>query len=227
MRTMAPIADLIGPPDGSGEPPPLPASRWPDPAFDARLFARAGGRLCGVDEVGRGPWAGPVVTAAVVLDRDHIPDGLADSKLVSPAERERLFAEIIATADVAIGMASVERIDRTDIRKATLWAMARAVAGLAERPTLAVFDGRDVPPGLSCAGEALIDGDMLSQSIAAASIVAKVARDRLMSALSESFPDYGFERHKGYGTAAHQAALARFGITPHHRRSFAPIRKLL
>lgn len=202
-------------------------SKKPDPAFEAEFRLRAGGPLCGIDEAGRGPWAGPVVAAAVILDPENIPAGLTDSKLLSESARIALFDVIVATSSVGIAFASVARIDGTDIRKATLWAMARAVQALAVQPTLAIVDGRDVPPGLPCPATAIIDGDALSLSIAAASIIAKVTRDRMMCALDETTPGYEFSRHKGYGTALHQSALIERGVSAHHRRTFAPIRKLL
>lgn len=203
------------------------ASSHPDPAFDRKARRRCGGPVCGVDEAGRGPWAGPVVVAAVTLPERLRIKGIADSKVLTAETRLALYAEIIACADVSVTIASATRIDAMNIREATLWAMTRSVAGLAERPRLALVDGRDVPVGLACEGEAIIDGDALSTAIAAASIVAKVTRDRMMGRLALSFPDYGFERHKGYGTKDHQAALTRFGPTIHHRRSFRPIRALL
>jgi ribonuclease HII len=193
-----------------------------------RAAMRAGhGVIAGVDEAGRGPLAGPVVAAAVVLDPKRVPKGLADSKMLTAARREELFAEITATAAVAFAAASTERIETLNIRGATLWAMARSVASLDVRPDFAFVDGKDVPPGLACHAEAVIDGDALVQSIAAASIVAKVVRDRIMGRLGECFPDYGFERHMGYSTPEHLAALVRFGPCPHHRRSFAPVAALL
>ncbi|WP_018698698.1 ribonuclease HII [Amorphus coralli] len=199
----------------------------PNPAFDRAARKRAGGPVCGVDEAGRGPWAGPVVVAAVTFPHGVSVRGVADSKVLSPQVRHALYAEIVARADVSVVLASSSRIDAMNIREATLWAMTRAVAGLCERPRLALVDGKDVPKGLACAGEAVIDGDAKSTAIAAASIVAKVTRDRLMQHMALSFPDYGFERHKGYGTKDHQTALACFGPTVHHRRSFRPIRLLL
>lgn len=184
--------------------------------------------VCGVDEAGRGPWAGPVVVAAVILDRNRPIDGLDDSKVLPPAVRERLYEEIVREARaVATVMVGCARIEAMNIRGATLWGMARAVASLPERPTVALIDGVDVPPGLVVTGRALIDGDARSASIAAASIVAKVTRDRLMVRLGEAFPAYGFERHKGYGTPEHREALARHGPSIHHRRRWAPIRALL
>ena len=193
-----------------------------------RAAMKAGARLvAGVDEAGRGPLAGPVVAAAVVLNPKKIPAGLADSKMLNAERREELFVEIMATADVAFTAASTDRIERLNIRGATLWAMSRAVASLPVRPDLALIDGRDAPPGLACAAEPVIGGDALVQSIAAASIVAKVVRDRMMRRLGECFPVYGFERHMGYGTPEHIAALTTHGPCQHHRRGFAPIAALL
>lgn len=205
----------------------LPEDGPPDPALDAGYRARAGGLLAGIDEAGRGPWAGPVVTAAVILDPEAIPAGLDDSKALTEAARERLFPAILAAADVAIVMAPVAEIDSVGIRRATLAAMTRAARALVHPPAFALIDGVDVPPGLPCPAEALVKGDARSLSIAAASIVAKVARDRLMIRLDAVYPGYGFARHKGYGTAAHSQALARLGVTPVHRTSFRPVRLLL
>lgn len=181
--------------------------------------------VAGVDEAGRGPLAGPVATAAVILDPQSIPEGLADSKVLAADERERLFALIIGHAvSVSVAFASATLIDRINIRAATLEAMRRAVAGLSVRPALVEIDGRDVPPNLVCEGRAIVDGDAKVAAISAASIVAKVARDRLMTRLGAAFPAYGFERHMGYATPAHRAALAEHGPCRHHRRSFAPVR---
>ena len=182
--------------------------------------------VCGVDEAGRGPWAGPVVVAAVVLERgaEHSIAGLDDSKRLLPAVREAVFAEIVQRASVSTVVVARERVDALNIRGATLWGMVRAIAGLSCQPTVALIDGRDVPPGLKVKGRALVGGDSRSASIAAASIVAKVTRDRLMRRLGASDPRYGFERHKGYGTPEHRAALNEFGPSIHHRQSFAPVR---
>ncbi|MDR3494118.1 MAG: ribonuclease HII [Ancalomicrobiaceae bacterium] len=203
-----------------------PPPRGPDLALERR-YGRFG-RVAGVDEAGRGPWAGPVAVAAVVLDLadGEAPAelaGLDDSKKLSAETRERLYAAICASHHVALVFASVERIDRTDIRAATLWAMREAVASLPVTPGFVLVDGIDVPKGLVCPGEAVTKGDGRSLSIAAASVVAKVARDRLMRRLGEANPGYGFESHKGYGAAAHQAALDRLGPVSCHRRSFKPI----
>lgn len=180
-------------------------------------------RIAGVDEAGRGPLAGPVVAAAVVLDWARVPEGLDDSKKLTEAKREALYDAILADHTVAIALSSVARIDATDIRAATLDAMRRAVKGLAIAPDHVLIDGLDVPPGLPCPGTALTKGDARSLSIAAASIVAKVLRDRLMTLAGREHPGWGFEVHKGYGTAAHMAALGARGASPLHRRSFSPV----
>jgi ribonuclease HII len=205
----------------------MPPATLPDPKVDRAAARRFGGLVCGVDEVGRGPWAGPVVVAAVVFGAARPPPGIADSKLLAAEEREALFERIVAVADVSLAFAPPALIDAVNIRGATLRAMAQAVAGLACRPAGVLVDGRDVPDGLPCPATALVGGDALSISIAAASIVAKVVRDRLMTDLGRTLPDYGFERHKGYGTPEHASALARHGPTAHHRRSFAPVRAAL
>ncbi|HRK19267.1 MAG TPA: ribonuclease HII [Hyphomicrobiaceae bacterium] len=187
----------------------------------------AGGPIAGVDEVGRGPWAGPVVTAAVVLDPADIPDGIADSKSLDADARELMYARITTRAiDWAIGVADVDRIDRDNILNATMWAMADAVARLKTRPRLVLIDGNRAPR-LPCATRAVVKGDARCLSIAAASIVAKVTRDRMMVEFAQTNPGYGFERHKGYGTPEHQAAIERLGVTPLHRRSFRPIQLAL
>lgn len=196
----------------------------PDFAHEARLQARGFELVAGVDEVGRGPLAGPVVAAAVILDPDHLPDGLNDSKKLTASVRERLFTEIMRHAHVAIASIPAARIDAINIRQATFEAMVAAVNGLAVRADFALIDGRDVPP-LPCPAEALIGGDRRSLSIAAASIIAKVTRDRMMTLLAQTYPDYGFEKHMGYGTAKHLEALGLQGPTPLHRMSFAPLKR--
>jgi ribonuclease HII len=190
---------------------------------EERALGAPGLRIAGVDEAGRGPIAGPVVAAAVVLDWACVPAGLDDSKVLTEARREALYEEILARHGVAIALASVARIDETDIRAATLDAMRRAVAGLAVPPDRVLIDGLDVPPGLACPGTALTKGDARSVSIAAASIVAKVTRDRLMRSADAAHPGWGLAGHKGYGTAAHMEALRSKGASPVHRRSFAPV----
>ena len=187
---------------------------------------RKGARLvCGIDEAGRGPWAGPVVAAAVVLDPKRIPDGLNDSKKLSEARRAALFEPIMASARVGIGIAEVDRIDRDNILQATLWAMAQALDQI-EGVALALVDGNRAP-ALPCPVQTIVEGDAKSLSIAAASIIAKVTRDRIMVGHDQAYPGYGFARHKGYGTAMHQEALRRHGVTPLHRTSFAPNAALL
>jgi len=178
--------------------------------------------VAGCDEAGRGPLAGPVVAAAVILDPDDVPRGLDDSKRLTPERREVLYERICARAQVAVAMAPPARIDRDNILRASLWALTRAVMALPVKPRLVFVDGRDrIDAGCDC--EAVIGGDGLVASIAAASIVAKVTRDRLMTCLGAAHPGYGFERHMGYSVPEHFAALERLGPTIHHRRSFAPV----
>jgi len=198
------------------------------PDFAAETSARRDGLwpVAGTDEAGRGPLAGPVVAAAVILDPDCIPGGLDDSKRLDMAARETAFTAILDCA-LAVSVASVSAaaIDASDIRKASLEAMRRAVAGLLVRPSLVLADGRDIPPGLPCTGRALVKGDQRSFSIAAASIVAKVARDRMMVRSGACDGRYGFDVHMGYATARHRAAIAEHGpVTRMHRLSFAPFR---
>jgi ribonuclease HII len=197
------------------------------PDFSEEEKAMAGGPrvVCGVDEAGRGPWAGPVVAAAVVLDPGSIPPGLDDSKALSAARREALFEPIIRNARVGIGIAEADRIDRDNILAATLWAMEQAISQI-EGVSLALIDGNRTPR-LTCQARAVIGGDGRVLSIAAASIIAKVTRDRIMISHDATYPHYGFARHKGYGTAFHHAALIRHGPSPLHRRSFAPVAALL
>lgn len=197
----------------------------PDFTIELGAMTRLKGLVCGVDEAGRGPWAGPVVAAAVVLDPDCIPPGLNDSKKLTEAQRDALFAPIIHSARVGIGIAEVDRIDRDNILKATFWAMRVAVTQLDEI-ALALVDGNRAPD-LPCSVETVIGGDARSLSIAAASIIAKVTRDRIMVGHDVTYPVYGFARHKGYGTPQHQLALKAHGPTPLHRKSFAPIAALL
>jgi ribonuclease HII len=178
--------------------------------------------VAGCDEVGRGPLAGPVVAAAVILDPKCIPRGLNDSKKLSREEREALYVKICATAQVAVAFGSTARIDRDNIRQASLWALARAVSALPVKPQLVFVDGCD-RIDVCCECRAVVSGDALIFSISAASIVAKVTRDRLMTRIGAMHPGYGFERHKGYSVPEHVAALDRLGPTIHHRRSFAPV----
>jgi ribonuclease HII len=183
--------------------------------------------VCGIDEVGRGPWAGPVVAAAVILDAGCIPDGIDDSKRLLPQRRDELAAALHECATIGVGLATVAEIETMNILQASFLAMRRAVAALGARPSLALVDGHMTPPGLPCPVRPIVGGDGLALSIAAASIVAKVARDRMMVALSEEFPGYGWETNMGYGTRGHAAGIARLGVTPHHRRSFKPINNIL
>jgi ribonuclease HII len=178
--------------------------------------------VAGCDEAGRGPLAGPVVAAAVILDPARIPRGIDDSKRLTPEEREKLFEKICATASFAVAFASPARIDRDNILRASLWALARAVNALPESPKHVFVDGRD-RLALPCECEAVIGGDGLVTSIAAASIIAKVTRDRLMCALAQDCPGYGFEQHKGYSVPEHLEALDRLGPSAHHRSFFAPV----
>ena len=178
--------------------------------------------VAGCDEAGRGPLAGPVVAAAVILDPKRIPRGLNDSKKLTHEERDKLYLKICATAEVAVAFGSPQRIDRDNILQASLWALSRAVAALPVRPQLVFVDGRDrIVCGCDC--EAVISGDALVLSIAAASIVAKVTRDRLMTRVGAAHPGYGFERHMGYSVPEHARALVSLGPTIHHRRSFSPV----
>jgi ribonuclease HII len=199
------------------------------PDFALEMSCR--GVVCGVDEAGRGPLAGPVVAAAVILDRRRLPRalryGLDDSKKLSRDEREEFAALLRASgAAIGVGAASVGEIDRRNILRATLIAMGRAVAALRVLPETALVDG-NVPPPLGCAVRTVIGGDGLSLSIAAASVIAKVTRDRLMRRLAERYGGYGWETNMGYGTAEHQRAIDALGLTPHHRRSFAPVQLAL
>lgn len=197
---------------------------------DFSIEASLGGDVAGIDEAGRGPWAGPVVAAAVILDRAKLPPDLAaeldDSKKLSKAVRERLFSHIEAKATYGIGQASVDEIDALNILQASMLAMRRAFENLPRKPQYAIVDGnRD--PGLGVPTRCIVGGDASSLSIAAASILAKVTRDRIMADLAREFPGYGWEKNAGYGTKQHQQGLVEKGVTPHHRRSFAPIAKLL
>jgi ribonuclease HII len=199
------------------------------PHFDLEreFFARGLGPVAGIDEVGRGPLAGPVCAAVVILDPDNLPDGLDDSKKLSAKRREALEAEIYARAlAVAVALSPAEEIDRVNIREATLLSMRRAALALSVTPGAVLVDGND-PPALPWPTRAVVKGDATSLSIAAASIIAKCARDRLMKRLDGIYPGYGFGRDAGYPTAAHRAALLELGPCPEHRRSFKPLRLLL
>ena len=185
-----------------------------------------GGPVAGVDEAGRGPWAGPVVAACVVLDPAHIPAHIDDSKALDEDARAFLYNRIMKHADVGVGIADVTRIDRDNILQATLWAMSEAIAALKTPPKLVLIDGNKAPR-LTMECRTIIKGDAKCVSIAAASIIAKVTRDRIMMALARDHPSYGFERHKGYGTPEHQAAINKHGVCQLHRRSFKPVQLAL
>ncbi len=194
------------------------------PSFrrERALIKRGIWPIAGCDEAGRGPLAGPVVAAAVILDPERIPKGINDSKRLTAEQREKLFDKICATAQVSVTVASPARIDRDNILRASLWALKRAVLALPEEPKHVFVDGRD-KLDTPCDCEAVIGGDGIVLSIAAASIVAKVTRDRLMCALAQDCPGYGFEQHKGYGVPEHLDALDRLGPSVHHRSFFAPV----
>jgi len=198
--------------------------------YESRVLKRIaipGLLIAGVDEAGRGPLAGPVVAAAVILDRAKVPKGLNDSKQLDAETREALFGEIRFRAiAIGVGEASVDEIDLINIRQATHQAMARAVRALSFAPGFALVDGNDAP-ALPCPCDTIVDGDAKSVSIAAASIIAKVTRDRMMASLHEAHPHYGWAKNKGYGTPEHLSALNRHGATPHHRRSFAPVHNVV
>jgi len=209
--------------------PGFPRFMFASPNFEFERAAHSKGfdHVCGVDEAGRGPLAGPVVAAAVVLDPDSIPPGLNDSKALTEARREALFDEILATAHIAIASSGATTIDAMNIRAASLNAMSRAVGALQPTPQLALIDGNAIPSHLPCKAQAIVKGDAKSLSIAAASIIAKVTRDRMMVRAERLFPGYGFARGKGYPTAAHRTILANNGPCPLHRKSFAPVREAM
>jgi ribonuclease HII len=198
-----------------------------DFSHETALAAEMGGPVAGLDEAGRGPWAGPVVAAAVILEADAIPEGLADSKTLAAKRREALLAALEGRARIGIGVAEVAEIDRLNILGAGDLAMLRALEALGAPPVAVLVDGNRLPRGLALPGRALVRGDARALSVAAASIAAKVTRDRIMAGLAARHPGYGWERNMGYGTAEHRAALARLGVTPEHRRSFRPIHKIL
>ncbi|MEK9723579.1 MAG: ribonuclease HII [Rhodospirillaceae bacterium] len=203
----------------------------PDFALERAAWKDGFATVCGIDEAGRGPWAGPVVAAAVILPPKGLPralaEGLDDSKKLKPAVRANLLAALRDVARIGVGSATVEEIDASNILAATLLAMRRAVDALGRpSPDLALVDGNR-PPELACRVRTVVKGDGLSLSIAAASVVAKQTRDATMAELDRLYPGYGWTANAGYGTAQHQAALARLGPCPVHRRSFAPIRKML
>ena len=199
----------------------------PDFSYEHAAMATGARLIAGVDEVGRGPLAGPVTAAAVILDIAHIPEGLNDSKKLTPARRLALAQAIHAQAEVSIAHASVAEIDSLNILRASHLAMERAVAGLTRTPDLALIDGNLIPARLGVAARAIIKGDALSLSISAASIVAKTCRDRIMWDLAQHYPGYGWDTNAGYPSKSHREALQNLGVTPHHRRSFKPVHNIL
>lgn len=199
----------------------------PDFTLERALHGRGLLRVAGLDEAGRGPLAGPVTAAAVIFDPARVPEGLDDSKRLPPARRVELAAEITAAGEVCVAHASVEEIDELNILHAAHLAMSRAVAGLSRPPQHLLVDGNRLPAALPCGADAIVGGDGVCCSIAAAGIMAKVARDALMLELAQQFPGYGWETNMGYGSKSHIAALQDLGPSPHHRRSFAPVHKIL
>ena len=200
---------------------------WPSFRFEDDLHARGFLRVAGVDEAGRGPLAGPVVAAAVILDPAVLPEGIQDSKQVSPKKRAGLLKLISQQAMVGVGQASVEEIDAINILRASHLAMCRAIEALPEMPDHVLIDGNMIPRDLSRAATPIVKGDTLSLSIAAASIVAKTRRDAIMWDLAQQCPGYGWETNQGYPTKCHKEALRNLGVTPHHRRSFKPVHNML
>ena len=201
----------------------------PEPSFDfeAALMDEFKGPVAGIDEAGRGPWAGPVVVAAVILDPNRIPEGLNDSKLLTPEARADRYEAIMATAIVAVAIGPVRQIDRINILQASLWGMRKAYRGLQVPVGAAIIDGNIVPRRFPCKARAVVGGDGLSLSVAAASIVAKVTRDRMMLKLSRRYRRYAWDSNKGYGTREHAEAIKKHGVCTHHRRSFSPIERAL
>jgi ribonuclease HII len=201
----------------------------PAPSFDLEeaMMERHQGPVAGIDEAGRGPWAGPVVVAAVILNPDRIPEGLNDSKVLTADAREDRYAEIVATSIVSVVIGPVRQIDRINILQASLWGMRAAYRRLGVPAGSALIDGNIVPKRFPCKARAVVGGDGLSLSVAAASIVAKVTRDRLMVKLSRRYGRYAWDSNKGYGTREHAEAIKKHGVCTHHRRSFSPIERAL
>ncbi|MEM1074907.1 MAG: ribonuclease HII [Pseudomonadota bacterium] len=199
----------------------------PDYEFERAAIAKGIACIAGVDEVGRGPLAGPVVAAAVILDPGNIPEGLNDSKKLTARRRDALAKQLWYCAKIGLGAATVEEIDSINILRASHLAMVRAVRGLPQMPDLALIDGNMEPQGLECAAQTVVKGDARCLSIAAASVVAKTARDRTMVDLAQQHPGYGWETNMGYGSKSHMLALQNLGPTPHHRRSFKPVHNIL
>jgi ribonuclease HII len=199
----------------------------PDFTYESAARRAGFGRIAGVDEAGRGPLAGPVTAAAVILDPDRIPAGLNDSKQLSLPRRNALYLSLLEVAEVSVGHATVEEIDRLNILRASHLAMMRALAGLAVAPDHVLIDGNMIPRGMTIPARPIIRGDALCLSIAAASIVAKVCRDKVMVDLAQQHPGYGWDRNAGYPTKSHKVAMKFLGVTPHHRRSFKPVHNIL
>ena len=199
----------------------------PDLTYETAARANGAVRIAGVDEVGRGPLAGPVTAAAVILDLEALPEGLNDSKKLTAKRRAALEAQIMAQTTWAVAHATVEEIDSLNILRASHLAMERAVAALDPQPDYLLIDGNLIPNGATLPAEAVVKGDGKSMSIAAASILAKEARDRIMVDLAQQFPGYGWEKNAGYPTSQHREALVKIGVTPHHRRSFKPVHNIL
>ncbi|MCK0150046.1 ribonuclease HII [Marivita sp. S6314] len=199
----------------------------PDFRFEDALWARGAARIAGVDEAGRGPLAGPVVAAAVVLTPELVPEGIQDSKQLSRKKRDALLKLIVQQAEIGVGEASVAEIDAINILRASHLAMCRAIAALPHAPDHVLIDGNMIPRDLTLPATPIIKGDTLSLSIAAASIVAKTRRDAIMWDLAQQCPGYGWETNQGYPTKCHKEALQNLGVTPHHRRSFKPVHKML
>lgn len=199
----------------------------PDFSFETAAMDRGFHYIAGVDEVGRGPLAGPVTAAAVILNPGDIPEGLNDSKKLSAKRREALWDAIHDKASVCIAHASVDEIDELNILRASHLAMERAVAGLSQQADYLLIDGNQTPRGLTLPSETIVKGDARSVSISAASIVAKIARDRIMVDLAQQYPGYGWETNAGYPSKSHRLALQNIGVTPHHRRSFKPVHNIL
>lgn len=216
------------PTDSLGSLIPAPVGDYqPDMKLETRLAGFGHQIVAGIDEAGRGPLAGPVVAAAVILNAQHLPKGLDDSKSLSPKRREELFAEILEHGEMAVSAKSAQTIDAINIRQATLACMNRAAMALAIRAHWHLIDGKDIPLELRGKATAIIKGDGRSMSVAAASIVAKVIRDAIMSEAANTYPEYEFERHKGYGTKTHRLAIEKYGPCPLHRMSFAPLKYII
>ncbi len=220
----APFRDLIAALDRSN---PGAMAQTPDFSAETALLQTGIKHIAGVDEAGRGPLAGPVVAGAVILDPDDIPGGLNDSKKLSLARREALFDALQTRAKVGIGIATPAEIDEINILHAAMLAMTRALAALPQAPDFCLIDGNRLPPDLPAKAEALVKGDARSLSIAAASIIAKVTRDRIMVDLAQQHPGYDWGKNMGYPTKAHIAAIGALGVTPHHRQSFKPVHNIL